>query len=140
VPRAATPQPRESAPPAPRELPPPPPKKVPPLTVIAQGTAVDGRVQVAGDLRVDGRVEGPLLAAGAACEISPGGSVAVETARAASLVVHGTLHAGEVVARRVLVSAAGTLHARVLAAEGVEVEAGGTLAAVLEIGAAPTDC
>jgi cytoskeletal protein CcmA (bactofilin family) len=137
VSRSAATQPRESAPhqPVARELPPPAPKKLPPLTVIAQGTAVDGRVRVEGDLRVDGRVEGPLLAAGASCEVSPGGSVAVETARAASLVVHGTLHAGEVVARRVLVTAAGALHARVVAAEGVEVEAGGTLAATLEIGA-----
>ena len=117
-----------------RELPPPAPRKLPPLTVIAEGTAVDGRVQVAGDLRVDGRVEGPLLAAGAACEISTGGAVSVAAARAASLVVHGTLLAGEVVARRVLVTATGTLHARVLAAESVEVEAGGKLGAVLEVG------
>jgi cytoskeletal protein CcmA (bactofilin family) len=132
---AASPRPKDVAPPAARELPPPAPKKVPPLTVIAEGTAVDGRVQVTGDLRVDGRVEGPLLAAGAACEVSPGGSVSVVTARSATLVVHGTLHAAEVIARRVLVTSAGTLHARVLAAESVEVEAGGTLGAALEIGA-----
>ena len=135
MPTAVPVPPKEAAPREARELPPPAPKKLPPLTVIAEGTAVDGRVQVTGDLRVDGRVDGPLLAAGGACEVSPGGAVAVETARAASLVVHGTLHAGEVVARRVLVTEKGALHARVVACEGVEVEAGGKLAATLEIGA-----
>ncbi len=90
-----------------RELPPPAPKHAPPITVIAEGTAVGGRVEVRGDLRVDGAVEGTLLAAGGSCEVSAGGSVAVGTARAAAVVVHGVLHAEEVVARRVVVTAAG---------------------------------
>jgi cytoskeletal protein CcmA (bactofilin family) len=117
-----------------RELPPPPPKKAPPLTIVADGTSVEGRVQVTGDLRVDGRVDGPLLAAGATCEISTKGAVAVETARAAAIVVHGVLKADEVIARRVTVTSTGTLHARVVAAEAVEVDAGGTLDADLEVG------
>ena len=65
-----------------------------------------------------------------------GSALGALPARAASFVVHGTLHAGEVIARRVLVTATGVLHARVVAAEAVEVEAGGKLGAVLEIGGA----
>src|SRR5438067_384602 len=83
------------------ELPPAPPKKLPPLTVVADGTSVEGRLQVTGDLRIDGRVDGPLLAAGASCEISAGGTVSVHTARAVSIVVYGALRADEVIARRV---------------------------------------
>jgi cytoskeletal protein CcmA (bactofilin family) len=117
-----------------RELPSPPTGKAPPLTVIAEGTQVEGLVHVTGDLRVDGRVEGRLLASGAACEISRAGSVAVDMARAVSIVVHGTLRATEIVARRVTVTATGVLQAQVLAAESVEVELGGALDATLEVG------
>lgn len=117
-----------------RELPPPPPKNAPPLTIIADGTNVGGHVSVTGDLRVDGTVEGALLAAGGSCEISPKGAVHVETARAVSLIVHGKLRATEVVARRVVVMKDGELLAHVLAAEAVEVEDGGILGASLEIG------
>lgn len=127
---------RADAPDAPRALPAAPPKKLPPLTVIAEGTHVDGRVAVTGDLRVDGRVEGPLAAAGAACEISPAGEVSVDAARAATIVVRGRLHAREVVARHVLVAATGELRADVVAAASVEVETGGRLDATLEIGEA----
>ncbi|AHG89725.1 protein of unknown function DUF583 [Gemmatirosa kalamazoonensis] len=128
------PQPLEHEIAEPRELPPPAPKKGPPLTVVAEGTNVDGRVQVTGDLRVDGEVRGPLLSAGATCEVSPDGTVVVQSARAATLVVHGTLRADDVAARRVMVAAGGALHARVVAAESVEVETGGVLEAELEIG------
>lgn len=117
-----------------RELPPPPPKNAPPLTVIADGTNVGGRVNVTGDLRVDGAVEGEMLAAGGACEISSGGAVSVDTARAVSLVVHGKLKAREVVARRVVVMGAGEIVAQVVAADTVEIETGGKLDATLEIG------
>jgi cytoskeletal protein CcmA (bactofilin family) len=103
-----------------------------PITVIADGTKVDGSVSVGGDLRVDGAVEGPLLAA-AACEIAPQGVVSVETARAETLVVHGRLQAAEVYATRIAVMPAGQLFATVVVAESVEVEAGGKLAAQLEI-------
>jgi cytoskeletal protein CcmA (bactofilin family) len=127
-------QPNENATPGERELPPPAPKKAPPLTVIADGTNVGGRVNVTGDLRVDGNVEGSLLSAGGACEVSAQGVVAVEQARAASLVVHGKLRANEVLARRVVVMSAGELLAQVVAAEEVEVEDGGKLGATLEIG------
>lgn len=131
---AAPPEP--PAAPAERELPPPPPKPAPPLTVIAEGTTVGGRVEVGGDLRVDGVVEGTLLGAGGACEVSAGGRVAVETARAVALVVHGVLRAETVIARRVVVMAAGELRAHVVAADAVEVEAGGKLDAMLEVGPA----
>ena len=117
-----------------RDLPPEPPKKGPPLTVVADGTSVEGRLAVTGDLRVDGRVEGAALTAGASCEISRGGTVVVEQARAASLVVHGALRADEVVARTVRVMAGGAVHARVVAAEAVDVETGGVLDAAIEIG------
>ena len=103
-----------------------------PITVIADGTKVDGSVSVGGDLRVDGAVEGPLLAA-AGCEIAPQGVVSVETARAEALVVHGRLLATEVFATRVAVMPAGQLFAQVVVAESVDVEAGGKLAAQLEI-------
>ena len=106
---ATPPAPGVPAPSVARELPSPSTGKAPPLTVIAEGTRVEGLVEVTGDLRVDGRVEGRLLAAGAACEISRAGTVAVDTARAVSIVVHGTLRATEVVARRVAVSATGVL-------------------------------
>lgn len=118
----------------PRVLPTAPSSKTPPLTVIAEGTRVDGTVDVSGDLRVDGRVEGKALAAAATCEISRDGVVAVDLARALTITVHGTLRADEVVARRVVVMPTGTVVARVLAAESVEVETGGTLEASLEIG------
>ena len=127
-------QPNSSQPSADRELPPPPPKNAPPLTVIADGTNVGGHVNVTGDLRVDGSVEGALLSAGGSCEISLGGAVHVESARAVSLVVHGKLRATEVVARRVTVMSSGELLAHVVAAEAVEVEDGGKLGAALEIG------
>lgn len=119
----------------PRTLPTPPATKTPPLTVIAAGTIVEGRVDVAGDLRVDGRVEGRALATAAGCEISRDGAVAVDAVRALSLVVHGAVRADEVVARRVVVTATGSLVARVLAAESLDVETGGVLDAALEVGA-----
>ena len=119
---------------APRELPPPAPRRTPPITVVATGTSVDGRLHAEGDLRVDGRVDGPLLVAGATCEIGRDGAAAAEQVRAAAVVVYGMLRAGEVVARRVTVAAGGVLYARVVAAESVDVEHGGTLDATLEVG------
>lgn len=109
-------------------------KKAPPLTVIADGSTVGGSVTVTGDLRVDGAVEGELLAAGGACEVGRQGAVRVELARAVTFVVHGTVTAREVVARRVTVMRDGELHAQLLIAEAVEVEDGGKLAANLDVG------
>lgn len=106
--------------------------RTPPITVIADGTRVSGSVSVGGDLRVDGAIEGPLMAA-SGCEVAPHGVVSVETARAEALVVHGRLHASKVHATRVAVMAAGQLIAQVVVAESVEVEAGGKFAAQLEI-------
>jgi cytoskeletal protein CcmA (bactofilin family) len=103
-----------------------------PITVIADGTKVDGSVSVGGDLRIDGTVEGPTLAA-SSCEIAPHGVVSVETARAEAFVVHGRLLANEVYAKRVAVMPAGQLFAHVVVAESVDVSAGGKLAAQLEI-------
>jgi cytoskeletal protein CcmA (bactofilin family) len=113
-------------------LPDAPPRKRPPLTVVAEGTSLDGRLQVAGDLRVDGRVDGALLAAGATCEIGATGAAQAECVRAATLVVHGALRADEVAARRVTIAAGGALHARLVRAEAVEVAEGGVLDAMLE--------
>ncbi len=104
----------------------------PPITVIADGTKVDGSVSVGGDLRVDGAVEGPLLAA-TACEIAPQGVVSVDATRAESLVVHGLLRAVEVQATRVTVMASGRLFAHVVVAECVDVQPGGKLAAQLDV-------
>lgn len=104
----------------------------PPITVIADGTKVDGSVSVGGDLRVDGAVEGPLLQA-AACEIAPQGVVSVDTARAQALVVHGRIRADEVHATRLHIMPAGQVFAHLVVAESVDVEAGGKLAAQLEI-------
>ena len=138
APPDATPNAAAAAPGAAPALPPPAPKPkhAPPLTVLAEGTAVGGRVEVGGDLRVDGAVEGVLLGAGGTCEVSAQGKVTVETARAATLVVHGALRADAVAARRVVVAATGELRARLVAAESVEVEEGGKLDATLEVGAA----
>jgi cytoskeletal protein CcmA (bactofilin family) len=106
----------------------------PPITVIADGTKVDGSVNVTGDLRVDGAVEGTLLASGGACEIAARGNVSVDVARATSLIVYGRLRAAEVFARRVVVMPDGEINAQVIVADAVEVEGGGKLAANLEIG------
>jgi cytoskeletal protein CcmA (bactofilin family) len=114
-------------------------RQAPPITVIADGTKVDGSVSVGGDLRVDGAVEGAMLSADA-CEIAPHGVVSVETARAHVLVVHGRLRATEVYATRVSVMPTGQLYAHVVVAESVDVDAGGKLAAQLEVargGSAP---
>lgn len=109
-------------------------RNAPPLTVIADGTTVGGSVTVTGDLRVDGAVEGELLAAGGLCEIGPQGAVRIDLARAVSVVVHGRVDAREIVARRVTVMRGGELHARLVVAEAVDVEEGGKLAADLDVG------
>ncbi|MDX2192879.1 MAG: polymer-forming cytoskeletal protein [Gemmatimonadales bacterium] len=110
-----------------------PAKGPPPITVIAEGTQVQGSVEVTGDLRVDGAVQGGLLASGGGCEVARQGAVQVERARAHQLTVHGTLHANEVRARHVLVCGDGELVAQVVYAEAVAVERGGKLAALLEV-------
>lgn len=112
------------------------PRAAPPITIIAEGTAVQGSVSVGGDLRVDGHVEGALLSA-EGCEIAAHGAVAVGTARVTRLVVHGRLQAEAVTARHVVVVAGGDLQAHVVVAETVDVEPGGALLAQLEVGAVP---
>lgn len=111
------------------------PRAAPPITVIAEGTAIEGSVSVVGDLRVDGTVAGSLLEA-EGCEIAARGTVTVRTARARRLVVHGRLSADEVVAHHVVVLADGQVDAHVVVAEAVDVAAGGGLSAQLEIGSA----
>lgn len=108
------------------------PRGAPPITVIADGTKVDGSVSVGGDLRVDGAVEGPLLAA-ASCEIASRGVVSVENARAQALVVYGRLRAAEVHARKIAVMSGGQLLAHLVVAEAVDVADGGQFAAHVEI-------
>lgn len=109
-------------------------RKAPPLTVVADGSTIGGSVTVTGDLRVDGTVEGELVAAGGGCEVGPQGALRVALVRAVTVVVHGTVHAREVVARRVVVMGDGALHADLVIAEGVEVEDGGALLATLDVG------
>lgn len=103
---------------------------------IGEGTRLDGKLELHGGFRVDGRVSGTVTTP-AALVVGPTGEIDVDKLEAASLSVSGLVRGRIEVRERLEIHPGGRVQGHVTLAEpGLVVAPGGMLEATLDMGTA----